>query len=129
MAPRAVAARFYQALEDEETPAILELCAADVTIQYPAAGSLPYGGTWHGHDGVATFLDVHDQAEEILAFDVNQLIAEGDAVVAIGTFRGRAKPDGGEWATSFVHYLTITDGHLDRWEAFFDTAAALRAHR
>lgn len=127
--PRTVAARLYQALEDEDVPAILASCSLDVTVLYPAAGSLPYGGTWHGREGVATFLEAHDQAEEILAFEVGQLIAEGDAVMAVGTFRGRAKPDGREWVTSFVHHLTISDGRLDRWEAFFDTAAALEAHR
>lgn len=125
--PRDVAAQLYRALEDDDTPAVLELCAEDVTIEYPAAGRLAYGGRWTGRDGVARFMEAHDESEEIVEFKIRRLIGDGDAVMALGTFRGRARPDGGEWATSFVHHLTVEAGLIRRWEAFFDTAAALEA--
>jgi len=126
---RSVAERFYRALEEDDVPSVLELCADDVTVQYPAEGALAYGGAWRGRDGLARFLDVHDESEDILAFDVERLIDDGDTVMALGVFRGRAKPEGREWTTSFVHRLTIVGGRLQRWEAYFDTAAALVAHR
>jgi uncharacterized protein len=122
------AAQLYAALQEEDVSPFISMCADDVTVQYPAADSLPYGGRWHGRDGVAAFLDAHDAAEEILEFDVGRLVADGELVVAIGTFTGRAKPRGSEWTTAFVHLLTIRDGRLYRWEAIFDTATAIAAH-
>ena len=125
--PVRIAEQLYAALDADDVPRFLELCAEDVSLHYPANDSLAYGGAWEGRPGVARFLDTHDEAEEILDFEVEQMVADGDGVVVIGHFAGRAKPDGGEWSTRFVHLLTITDGQLRRWEAFFDTAAAVAA--
>ena len=123
----ATAEELYAALEADDVPRILGLCAEDVSVRYPAKGRLPYGGSWEGRKGVEGFLDAHDAAEEIVEFEVRRMVAEGDTVIAFGHFVGRARPDGGEWSTDFVHHLTITDGRLRRWEAFFDTAAAVSA--
>jgi hypothetical protein len=123
----AAAEELYAALEADDDARVLALCADDVTVRYPAEGRLPYGGSWEGRTGIAGFLDAHDAAEEIVEFEVRRMVAEGDTVIAIGHFVGRSKPDGHQWSTDFVHMLTITDGRLRRWEAFFDTAAAVSA--
>lgn len=126
--PVQTAEQLYAALDADDVSPFLDLCADEVVVAYPAQGSLPYGGRWEGRDGTAGFLDAHDAAEEILVFEVRRFVADGELVVAIGTFSGRAKPTGREWSTPFVHVLTIVDGRLHRWEAFFDTAAAVAAH-
>ena len=126
--PTQLAERFYAALDAGEVPGMLELCADDVSIRYPAEGRLPYGGQWDGRDGAGRFLEAHDEAEEILEFEVREMIGQGETVVAIGQFKGRAKPSGGEWSTDFVHVLTFSDGLLETWQAFYDTAAAINAH-
>lgn len=123
-----VAERFYAAIDSEDVDAILALCGDDIDVAYPGAGRLAYGGHWSGHDGVASFLDAHDAAEEILEFEVDRMLADEATVAVFGTFRGRAKPRGGEWSTRFVHDLTINGGLVRRWEAYFDTAAAVAAH-
>ena len=94
----------------------------------PGRRLLPYGGLWRGHDGVRAFSAAHDEAEEILGFETTDMIASGDRVAVLGTFEGRAKPDGQVWRTEFVHVLTVRDEHLQRWEAYFDSAAAVHAH-
>ena len=119
--------RFYAALEADDVDGVVALCADDVEVQYPADGALPYGGTWAGQDGVGQFLEAHDAAEEILEFQPGRMVADGQLVVVLGRFTGRARSSGSEWSTAFVHALTVTDGRVQRWEAFFDTAAALAA--
>ncbi|HET6380451.1 MAG TPA: nuclear transport factor 2 family protein [candidate division Zixibacteria bacterium] len=123
----ATAERFYALLDADEIEEFLGLCAEDVEVRYPAAGMLPYGGTWLGRDGVARFLDAHEEAEEILEFDHGPMFAGGDTVLVLGRFTGRARKSGRTWSTRFVHALTIADGHVRRWEAFFDTASAVAA--
>ena len=122
------AEQLYAALESEDITPFLDLCADDVVVEYPANASLSWGGRWEGRDDIAAFLDAHDAAEEILAFEVRRFLADGDLVVAIGDFGGRAKATGREWSTPFVHLMTIRDGRLHRWQAFFDTAVAVAAH-
>ena len=124
----AIAERFYVALESDDVDATLALCGDRVEVVYPGAGHVPYGGRWSGHDGIVSFLTTHDAAEEILEFEVASMVADGETVAAFGTFRGRARPSGGEWSTRFVHRLTISGALLRRWEAYFDTAAAVVAH-
>jgi ketosteroid isomerase-like protein len=36
---------------------------------------------------------------------------------------------GRTWQTPWIHLFDVVAGHIRRWEAFFDTAAALEAHR
>ena len=122
------AEQLYAALDLEDITPFLDLCADDVVVEYPANASLSWGGRWEDRDGVAAFLDAHDAAEEILTFEVHRFLADGDQVVAIGDFGGRAKATGREWSTPFVHLMTIRDGRLYRWQAFFDTAVAVAAH-
>lgn len=120
---------FYTALDAGDVPTIVALCAEDATVVYPADGRLPYGGAWTGRDRIAAFLEAHDEAEEILALDIHRMLADGTMVVVIGEYTGRARPNGGAWSTPFAHVLAFADGLLQRWEAFFDTAAALDARR
>ncbi len=122
------AERLYAALQEDDITPFLDMCAADVVVEYPAHRSLLWGGRWEGRAGVEAFLEAHDAAEEILQFEIRQYLADSDLVVAIGHFTGRAKQTNREWSTPFVHVLTIADGHLRRWQAFFDTAAAAEAH-
>lgn len=126
--PERVAEAMYRALDADDVPGFLDLCADDVTIRYPADGRLAYGGEWNGPDRAAAFLDTHDDAEEILVFDVHEMLERDGTVCALGTFTGRVKPTGREWSTRFVHLLTVEEGRLKAWEAFFDTAAAIEAH-
>jgi len=120
--------QMYQAINEEDVAPFLALCAHDVVVDYPAPGRLPYGGTWEGLEAVAGFLRAHDDAEEILNFEIRQVVADGECVVVFGNFEGRAKPGTATWSTAFVHALTVRDGRLHRWQAYFDTSAAVDAH-
>jgi ketosteroid isomerase-like protein len=122
-----VTERLYAALDADDIEGFLALCSDDVAVTYPAAGVLPYGGRWEGRDGVVRFLDTHDAAEEILEFEPGPMFASGDTVFVEGTFRGRAKPNGREWSTRFVHQMQFDGGRLSHWQAHFDTAAAVSA--
>jgi ketosteroid isomerase-like protein len=129
MGPIELAERLYEAVVQDDSVPFLALCADDVVIDYPGKGLLPYGGTWNGRDGARAFLDAHDATEEILAFDVGQIVADGDSVLALGNFEGRSKATNELWSTSFVHVLTFEAGLLTRWQAYFDSSAAVEAHR
>lgn len=117
----------YAALDRDDVQAFLEACSPDIEWLYPPTKWIPYGGRWSGPEGVERFLDEHDAAEEILEWTPSDFIAQGDRVVVLGHYRGLPKPDGREWQTDFVDVLTVRDSKIVRFEAFFDTAAAVEA--
>ncbi len=125
----ALVERGYEALERDDIPALLELCAAEAEWRYPAEGELPYGGQWLGRDAINLFMDAHEEAEEILDFRIDDMLAGDGRVVVFGFFKGRAKPTGRVWETRFVHAVDVANGAWVRLEAYFDTAAAVRAHQ
>lgn len=121
--------RAYALLETDDIGAFLQLFASDATVDYPAVGQLPYGGVWKGIDAIARFLERHDEAEEILDFNPVSMAVAGESVFVRGFFRGRSKLSGRTWETKWVHIFGVDAGRLQQWEAYFDTAAALGAHR
>ena len=72
----------YAALDAEDVPAFLTFFAAEAVIRYPSGGALPYGGSWNGHAKIGEFLDLHDQTEEIVLFEVRTVEATGERVFA-----------------------------------------------
>ena len=124
-----VVARAYAALDSDDLEAFLAFFAEDAIVRYPAAGLLPYGGTWRGVDKIRRFLDVHDETEEIVVLQVRTVEAAGSRVFARGRFVGRSKRTDHEWRTDFIHAFGVADGLIVGWDAFFDTAAAVEAHR
>ena len=125
----AVFERFYEAIEAGDVPTIVAFLADDGLVSYPAEGALPYGGTWQGPQAVSRFLELHDQAEEILEFEPGRMAVDGDQVIVRGRFKGRSKVTGRTWATNWVHAFDVVDDRVERWEAYFDTSAAVEAHR
>jgi ketosteroid isomerase-like protein len=125
----AVIEHFYAAIEAGDVPTIVAYLGDDAIVSYPAEGALPYGGSWHGPEAIGRFLDLHDQAEEILEFEPARFAIDGEQVLVRGRFTGRSKATGRTWATNWVHAFDVVHGRVQRWEAYFDTAAAIEAHR
>jgi ketosteroid isomerase-like protein len=57
------------------------------------------------------------------------MAVDGRQVLVQGRFRGRSNVTGRSWSTRWVHAFDVADSRIHRWEAYFDTAAALDAHR
>ena len=121
--------RAYGTLDVDDVPSFLELCSDDAAVEYPASGQLAYGGHWQGRDAIARFFERHDEVEEILDFEPADMAADGNTVFVRGFFRSRSRLTGRTWQTGWVHVFQVDDGALRRWQAYFDTAAAIEAHR
>ena len=117
----------YAALDSDDVPAFLSLCTHDVQWIYPTNRKLRYGGSRRGLGGVEDFLEAHDSEEEILEFEASEMIAHADRVLVLGHYSGKAKTSGRDWETDFVHLLIVRDGKIARFQAYFDTAAAVDA--
>jgi ketosteroid isomerase-like protein len=78
---RDVATRMYAAIARADFEQALSYFSENVVVNEPAF--LPYGGVYRGIDGVRTAFDKISLFLDVINLSVEQLIADGDRVVAI----------------------------------------------
>jgi uncharacterized protein len=121
----AVVRGFYDAVAAEDLGAVLDLL--DPQVEWRAPESLPWGGTFHGHEGIRDFFaKVADQPAEF-GREVQGYLPAGDRVAVLLRLFGRRRVGDGEFNVLEVHVWTVRDGRLVEFDGTFDTATALRA--
>ena len=117
----------YAAFGRGDIPALLESLTENVEWQVPGEEVIPQAGTYHGHDGVARFFENLAQHTEFLAFEPREFVAQGDRVIALGWYRGKATATGrtfeSQWAMSFL----LRDGKVLSFQEFSDTSTIGKA--
>lgn len=87
--------------------------AHDVVLHQ--ADSLPYGGTWHRHDGMARFFLAMSLAwERFDILDQRFLGVDGETVVVHSRIRARARATGRELEFPIVQTIEVRDGRIAR---------------
>jgi hypothetical protein len=118
---------FYDSVARGDIDAILDLLDPQVVWRTPE--SLPWGGTFHGHEGFRQFLAKLISEPVEARREVQRYIDAGDRIaVQLRTF-GRPKGDTTETDVPEVHVWTVRNGKIVDLEAIFDTETALRAWR
>jgi uncharacterized protein len=121
----AVLRGFYDAVARGDVDAVLDLL--DPQVEWRAPESLPWGGTFHGHEGFRQFLaKVVDQPVEFRR-EVREYLDAGDRVVVLLRLFGRPRGGDTEFEVPEIHVWTMREGKIAGLEASFDTAAALPA--
>ncbi|MGH9655779.1 MAG: nuclear transport factor 2 family protein [Bryobacteraceae bacterium] len=115
----------YAAFGRGDIPAVLGYLTDDVEWYAAGPKELPLAGTRRGRQQVSEFFKDLNESEEILAFEPQEFIAEGDTVVALLRYRVRVKATGRIVETDLMHVFTVRNGKVSRLRQFYDTAAAL----
>jgi uncharacterized protein len=91
-------------------------------------GTLPQAGLRRGKAEVARFFQEVDATTQFERFEPREFVAEGDAVVAIGTYTGMSKASGQRATSDWVMVFNFRDGKVARFREFCDSAALVRAY-
>ena len=110
-----------------DIPAILELLAEDVRIEFYGPSVIPYAGTYDGQREARRFFETVLSSVDIHQFDPEEFIAERDKVIVTGHLRLTARATGGTIDSDFVHVITMKDGKWQRFRDFMNTAVAVAA--
>ncbi|HEV7473181.1 MAG TPA: nuclear transport factor 2 family protein [Pyrinomonadaceae bacterium] len=108
---------------------LLNLMADDVTWTLPEMEGVPFAGIRTGRAGVGEFFATLAAVEDSLRFESRELVAEGDKVIALGSYDWRVKTTAREFSGDFAHVWTIRDGKVVAFQEYTDTAAVRDAHQ
>ena len=123
----AVVRRAYENFEGGDIRGILDSLTDDVDWRLPEIEGVPFSGARRGREGVGGFFSQLAESQETVSFEPREFVAQGDKVVALGTYRWRVKKTGREYGGDWAHVFTVRDGKIAGFHEFMDSAAARAA--
>jgi uncharacterized protein len=127
-ANRQLVQQAYQSVKAGDVQSLLNSLAEDIQWQLPEMENVPFAGTWRGREQVEQFFSIVAQTQDVVEFDLEDFIAQGDKVVVLGRFSQRVKSTGRISTSAWAHVWTVKDGRVTHFYEYVDTAAVSRAH-
>ena len=122
--------QFYAAFKTGSINGVLSTLADDVGWFTPGPKDIiPFVGQRQGHEQVAQAIAKFAEMQDAEQFEVQEFVAQGDKVVALGHYRWRIKSTGRSYESDFVHVFTISDGKVSHFQEYLDTQAWAAAYR
>ena len=122
---RAAIERAYAAFAAGNVDGILAELSDDVAWRVPDV--LPHGGSFSGKDGALEFFGGLTEKWDGLTVTVDDILAERDRVVVIGSAAGTLKSSGDDISYGFAHAWTVRDGRATRFDEYADPPEVLAA--
>ncbi|PWE16876.1 ketosteroid isomerase [Marinicauda salina] len=113
----------YDAFAEGDVEGVTAVMADDIV--WNEAENFPYadGNPYVGPDAVVEGVFARLGSEwDYWRLDVEDLLASGETVVARGRYQARHAETAAEINAQFVHFWTIEDGELARFQQYADTA-------
>jgi uncharacterized protein len=89
--------------------------------------TLGFAESYHGHEGLVQGLERFSEAFESWELRPDRALDFGDRVLALGSFRGKARASGVEWQQKFSQLVTLENGLVVRDRFFYSWDQGLRA--
>lgn len=103
--------------------------ADDVVWSAPGSSLVPHHGERRGHDGVKDFFQQLGSNVSFEKFELGELIAEGEKVVALGSERGRVNATEKTFDNDWAIVFTVRDGKVTNFFLYENTSAIAEAFR
>src|SRR5687768_10884493 len=94
---KAVVEQAYNNFKTGNIEALLNLFSDDISWTLPEMEGVPFSGKRTGRAAVAEFFASVDAAQEVVSFEPRELIAEGERVVALGSYAWRVRANSREF--------------------------------
>jgi ketosteroid isomerase-like protein len=120
--------QFYQSQKVGDMESLLNSLARDVQWELPAMENVPFAGKWQGREGVGQFFGKVSEAQDVVEFEPEEYITQGNKVVVLGRFTMRVKATGRNVSSTWAHVWTVENGQITRFNEYVDTAVVSRAH-
>ena len=116
----------YEAFATGDIPTVLGIM--DAKISWTEAAGFPYGGTYIGPEAVLenVFAKLGSQWDGFGA-ECEELVAQGDTVVALGKYSGTYKATGKRFVSPFAHIWKMSGGKAHTFQQITDTVLVRNA--
>lgn len=114
----------FEAFGRGDIPFILDQLTDDVHFVAHLDPVVPWSGDFSGKANVPRFFEALGSSIEVGDHPVNELVAQGDTVVAIGDVNFRARETGKEGSSSWVYIWKLRDGKVCSYDQFNDSGLA-----
>ncbi len=115
-----------RALDRRDVELYLSVASPEIELITPAA---PLEGANVGHEGIRRFFQELEESAESSSFEVKEVRAVGERVIAFFRVRGVGRISGAETSMDLAGVYSVEDGKIRRAEIFADRDAALQAVR
>jgi ketosteroid isomerase-like protein len=123
-----LARRAYENFKSGDIQALLDSLTEDVDWRLPEMSNIGFAGARKGRERVGNFFAELAESQESVSFEPREFVAQGDKVVALGSYRWRVKRNGREYDGEWAHVFTIREGKIAAFHEYMDSAAAVAAH-
>lgn len=124
-----VVRKAYENFKTGDIRSLMNQMSEDVDWRLPDIAGVPFAGARRGHGAVSEFFSTLADTQDVVSFVPREFVAQGDKVVALGTYRWRVKKNGREYGGDWAHVFTVRDGKIVGFHEYMDTAAGEAAFR
>ena len=114
----------FEAFGRGDIPYILDQLTDDVHFVAHLDPSVPWSGAYSGKANVPGFFQALGSSVEVTGHPVNQLVAQGDTVVALGEVTFGVRSTGKTSSSSWVYIWKLRDGKVYSYDQFNDAGLA-----
>jgi ketosteroid isomerase-like protein len=119
----------FRNYRDADIPSFLNVLADNVEWIVPDMPNVPFAGTWRGRQAVGHFFIQLAEVQDVLEFQPEQFISQGDTVVVLGRFTMRIKASGRQYSSAWAQVWKVEHGKgVTYVREYVDTLAVSRAH-
>lgn len=114
----------YAAFSRGDIPSILSHLSDDVKWHTHLEQTVPWAGDYSGISRVPAFFQAISDSVDVLGFDPEEFVANGDTVVSLGWFACRPKSTGKSVRTKWIFVWKFDGGRVTSYEQFHEPALA-----
>jgi uncharacterized protein len=116
--------RIFEAFARGDVAYILDQLAEDARFVSHLDPIVPWAGEFKGTDDVAQFFQALGGSIEVMDHPVNEIVAQGDTVVATGTVTFQVRATGKSGSSSWVYIWKLVNGRVQSYDQFNDADLA-----
>jgi uncharacterized protein len=120
--------QFYESQKAGDIESVLTSLARDIQWVLPEMENVPFAGKWQGREGVGQFFRKVSEVQDVVEFEPEEYITQGNKVVVLGRFTMRIKNTGRNVSSSWAHVWTLENGQITGFYEYVDTAVVSNAH-
>jgi ketosteroid isomerase-like protein len=121
-----IISELYQAFGRGDIPTVLSYIDANPSWGN-AYGAAHFPGQWgkpaHNHAEIAGFFQAINEAVEVQGFEVKEMVAQNDKVIALGNWKGVVRKNGKPFSDMLTHIWTPREGKVVDYKGLHDPTA------